>query len=247
MNLIIDIGNTRTKYSVFDKDIEVFSDAVSICNIDRIRQLKSDFPKISNAIISSTGLLPEGIIDGCKKIFNFFLKFNPSTPLPFSSDYKTPTTIGADRLAGIAGAQKKFPDKNVLIIDAGTAITFDLKTKTNIHKGGNISPGLKMRFKSLHEYTHALPLVEATDISGYLGLSTREAILNGVILGMMSEIEGTIDLLSPIYEDLTIILTGGDAPFFEIRLKRTIFVIQNLVSQGLNSILNYNVPDNLIK
>lgn len=243
MNLIIDIGNTRTKYSVYDSHQEIFTDAIDFCTIERIKQLKVDFPLIKNAILSASGHVPDGITRDCEKLFNFFFEFNTTSPLPFISEYKTLATIGLDRLAGIAGAQLLFPEKNVLVIDAGTAITYDLKTKYNIHKGGNISPGLKMRFKSLHDYTHALPLVETTETMNLLGLSTREAILNGVVQGILSEIEGTIELLDPIYEELTIILTGGDAPFFEIKLKRTIFAVQNLVSQGLNTILNYNVSN----
>jgi type III pantothenate kinase len=243
MNLVIDIGNTRTKYAIFKDTTEIFSESSTDNLVERISRLKIKYPEIEKAILSATGVVKSSYADACKHMFDLFLEFSPQTPLPFSCLYKTRETIGPDRLAAIAGAKVLYPAKNVLVIDAGTAITFDLKTGTNEYPGGNISPGLSMRFKALNQFTHKLPLVEPSTTSTLLGDTTQQAILNGVVNGAVLEIDGMIDLLEKIYEDLTVILTGGDAQFFDHMLKKRIFVVQNLVSLGLNSILNYNAPD----
>jgi type III pantothenate kinase len=243
MNLIIDIGNTRIKFVVFDGTDEKYSKAFANISFETVKQLKNKFPEIKYSIISATGNVPDGFIEQCKSIIDFVLEFNSTTPLPFISEYLTPATIGLDRLAGIAGAQLLFPGKNVLVIDLGTAITYDLKTIRNIFPGGNISPGMKMRFRALHQFTHKLPMIEPSDRTNHLGNSTDTAILNGVINGIRYEIEGMIAETERNYEDLTIIFTGGDASLFDNKLKKTIFVVQNLVSLGLNSILKYNAPN----
>lgn len=243
MNLIIDIGNTRTKYAVFDSNNEIFTLAIDSCNFDTVEQLKTKFTEIKKVIVSSTGNIPDGFIANCKTAFDYVLEFSQNTPLPFKSEYATPATIGLDRLAGMAGAHLLYPDKNVLVIDLGTAITYDVKSYST-HKGGNISPGMQMRFKALHHFTHKLPLVQPSEKTNLIGNSTESAILNGVINGIRYEIDGMIDETERNYEDLTIILTGGDASLFDNKLKKTIFVVQNLVSLGLNSILIYNAPNN---
>jgi type III pantothenate kinase len=243
MNLIIDIGNSRTKFAVFDNNVELYAEAFQDCTFGKVKELKQKFPAIDKSIISATGQLPEGFIENCKSVVEFVFVFNSAVPLPFKSEYSTPQTVGLDRLAGIAGAQALFPRKNVLVIDMGTAITYDIKTSEEIYPGGNIAPGMHMRFKALNQFTHKLPLVEPSGNTTLIGDSTNSAILNGVINGIRYEIEGMIAECERNYEDLTIILTGGDAPLFDYKLKKTIFVVQNLVSVGLNSILNYNAPN----
>jgi type III pantothenate kinase len=243
MNLIIDIGNTRTKYAIYKDKAEIFTDFSINTSVENLNKIKINYPAIKKTIICATGPVTGYFLDECRNLFHPILEFNQQTMLPFKCLYKTRETIGLDRLAAVAGAKYLYPDKNVLIIDAGTAITYDLKTKSNEFPGGNISPGLTMRFKALHNFTHKLPLVELSKNATLLGNSTQQAILNGVVNGAVLEIDGMIGLTEKIYEDLTIILTGGDAPFFDYMLKKTIFVVQNLVSIGLNTILNYNVPD----
>jgi type III pantothenate kinase len=243
MNLIIDIGNTRTKFAVFDGAKEVHSEAHNENKIEWVTQLVAKFPALEYCIISATGELTDDFVHHCKSVFKKVLVFNTSISVPFTIEYKTPETLGLDRLAGIAGAQVFFQNKNVLIISLGTAITFDIKTSTNIYKGGNISPGMKMRFMALNRFTHKLPLVEPAEEPTLIGASTNQAILNGVINGIIFEIEGMITETDKIYKDLTIILTGGDTPFFDNKLKKTIFVVPNLVSIGLNTILHYNAAN----
>ena len=240
MNLIIDIGNSRTKYAIFEHSEEIHFESSTIPEIPKIRKLKIDFQSISQTIISATGNVSEDFIRYCQSIFPKVLVFSYKTQLPFRFEYKTPATIGLDRLAGIAGAQKLFPDKNVLIIDVGTAITFDVKNSNNIFRGGNISPGMMMRFKALNKFTDKLPLVTPNEKTSFLGDSTNQAIANGVINGIIYEIEGMIAETEKKYNDLTVILTGGDTSFFDNKLKKTIFVFQNLINIGLDIILNYN-------
>lgn len=244
MNLIIDIGNTNTKYSVYHNDDEIYLNKSDNPSEQSITEIITNFPKLNTCIISATGHIPEDYISMLKEKIPYVLEFNQSTPIPFNSLYKTQNTLGVDRIAAVAGALKMFPEKNVLIIDAGTAITYDFITKTKEYQGGNISPGMSIRFQSLNTYTNKLPLVSPDELKNSVGTSTNEAILNGVVWGIIHEMHGTIDSFQKNYKELSILLTGGDAHFFDNKLKKTIFVVQNLVSLGLNTILNYNVETN---
>jgi type III pantothenate kinase len=176
-----------------------------------------------------------------KKKMNYFMEMDPGLQFPFRIAYQTPETLGKDRLAAIVGAYTKFPKQNVLVIDAGSAVTYDILTDQEEYVGGNISPGLEMRYKALHQFTGRLPLVTPEITGNTYGRTTREAINEGVLQGMLYEVEGYIARWQKIYEDLKIILTGGDANFFEKKLKNGIFVNLNLVTNGLNTILNINV------
>lgn len=243
MNLVIDIGNTRTKYAVFNKSEEIFFTSTPKFELKEIHAIIRKIPATEQCILSATGNIEPSEIESLRKQFKVFLKLDHNVPMPFKSLYKTPETLGLDRLAAISAAQLLYRGKNVLIIDAGTAITFDFKNANDEFIGGNISPGLEMRFKALNYYTEKLPLVKSDNKFSLLGLNTIEAITNGVQNGIIHEINGIIRELDTIYEDLTVLLTGGDVQFFEIKLKRTIFVVQNLICIGLNYILNYNVEN----
>jgi len=244
MNLIIDIGNTATKYSVYSEEKEILGLRMPDADIDVIKELRYNYPTIKHAILSATGEVPEAFESYVQNHIPYYLRFNQQTPIPFKSHYKTQHTLGLDRIAAVAGALKLYTKKDVLIIDAGTAITYDFVDAEENYLGGNISPGLAIRFKALHDYTHKLPLLEPVDLTSLTGTTTEEAIQNGVINGIVHEIEGTIEQFRLNYKNLTVLLTGGDAQFFDNKLKKTIFVVQNLVSTGLNTILNYNVENN---
>lgn len=241
MNLVIDIGNTRIKTAVFENNEEIYFKSFPEFSVVEAKRMLKDFHNIQHVIISSTRIIENNIHKELAHLFPDFIEFTQKTPVPFKRIYKTPETLGLDRIAAIAGANYLYPEKNILVIDLGTAITYDLLTEKGVHPGGNISPGMRMRFRSLHDYTHKLPLVEPEENIFLLGDSTEQAIRNGVINGIIREIEGTILKIEENYKDLTILLTGGDAEFFEIKLKNSIFVIQNLVRIGLNIILNHNV------
>lgn len=239
MNLCIDQGNTRTKIALFKKNM-----LVSQSQID-----ENDFTawdaiftqnKIENCIISSVRNTEQRLIDFLKKRCANLIQFSHHTALPITNCYQTPETLGKDRLAAVIGAWTIHQSESILVIDAGTAITYDFITSEGKYLGGNIAPGLKMRFKALHEYTQKLPLIEAEGTHPLLGKNTEEAIRSGVINGMIYEIEGYILKLKEEHPKLIIFFTGGDTFFFENKLKNTIFANQNLVFIGLNRIINHN-------
>lgn len=240
MNLIIDIGNTLVKAAIFDKGLitkvvkaESFSDAL----LQNLFKVHGYF----EGIIVSDVRHPDPETDRQLSVMtNNFIRLTPSVALPLAIDYKSPETLGVDRLALAVGANDLFPDQNVLIISCGTAITFDIVTDANRYPGGNISPGMSMRFRALHEFSGRLPLVVPGTPSDIFGKTTTEALQNGVILGIINEIDGVAETFSNSFQKLKVILTGGDADFFANRLKSTIFVDQYLLIKGLNRILEYN-------
>ena len=239
MNLCLDIGNTRVKYGVFRADTLIHS---GYCQEDQnaIKRLLEIY-SIEKAILSSTQTIAEDIL----RLFNNSSKYiilGHHSDLPFQIEYDTPATLGRDRIAGIAGAQILFPKQNVLVIDAGTCITYDILTADRRYIGGNISPGLRMRLQSMHTFTDQLPLIDLTneDIP-MVGTSTKTALLAGAVHGARKEIQGFVQYYKKRFINLNIVLTGGDAPFFVNSLKSKIFADSNLVLKGLNGLLNFNV------
>jgi type III pantothenate kinase len=173
-----------------------------------------------------------------------FLWLDEHIPVPVSIEYETKNTLGKDRVAAVVGANYLQPEQNILIIDAGTAITYEIIEAPGIYKGGNISPGLTTRFRSLNQFTKRLPLVKEKDDVPLIGTSTESAILAGVVNGIVYEMDGYIDMLKAKYCDIFIFLTGGHSFYFERRLKNHIFADANLVLVGLNRILEYNAKKN---
>jgi type III pantothenate kinase len=240
LNLIIDQGNTLTKYAIFDQSKIVHFYTTQNLDEEQIRQSLRSFP-IMHAFLSS---VRTSGYDDWKKLEKYIpgaLFFDTTIGLPFTNNYTTPQTQGKDRLAAVAGGIAIFGDDNILIVDAGTAITFEFITKGFVYKGGNISPGLSLRFKALNQFTSQLPLCTPNADAGFIGNSTREAITAGVQNSMIFEIDGYINELKSRYPSLKAAITGGDAEFFAGKLKNPIFVHQNLVLIGLNRILEYNV------
>lgn len=243
MNLVVDIGNSRTKLAIFLKKEMVDSWTVDELKIDRLEEIKKAYPDLDKAILSSVSTADQHVVGYLKSEFNHFLELDYLTPVPIKNQYKTPHTLGLDRLAAAIGACELFPGKDLLVIDAGTAVTFDLIESNGTFKGGNISPGLRSRFRALHEFTKKLPLIEETGDYPVIGQTTEEAIRAGVINGMVFELDGTIDLFRENRPGLLPLLTGGDALFFERRLKNAIFVKFEITLIGLNRILEYNVEN----
>ena len=240
MNLVIDIGNSRTKVAIFNNnelvELKVFEDLL-VCDIEFVLR---NYPDTRNCIVSVTGTFEENLQQYLKNTFPNLVELTGFTPLPFINNYETKQTQGSDRIAGVAGSQKQFPKLNVLIIDAGTAITFDFIDKNGNYLGGNISPGLEIRFKALNSFTQKLPLLKKNDNFELLGNNTQQAIISGVQNGIIFEIEGCISALQNKYKEVKVIITGGDADFLAGKLKSTIFVNKNIVLSGLNRILDYN-------
>jgi type III pantothenate kinase len=240
MNLIIDIGNTRAKLAVFSNNKVVYKKRTSQKELlDSIDKILLKYKNIDKGIISSVGKLTLSNTKGLKSKINL-IELNHKLKFPFNNLYKTPKTLGVDRLALVSASVKDFRESNVLIIDAGTCITYDFITQENNYLGGAISPGLYTRYKSLNNLTANLPLLKPKSIKNITGNSTNQSIHSGVVNGVLFEIDGVIEEYDKKYEDLTVILTGGDSKFLSKQLKNSIFANSNFVLEGLNYILEYN-------
>jgi type III pantothenate kinase len=240
MNLIIDVGNSFVKVAVYSKAKLLKKKVITHSNlIDTVDEFLKKHKSIERSIISSVGSILKKDQTQLEKRLNT-LVLNNSTKLPFKNNYKTPKTLGVDRIALVSASVKFYSDRNVLIIDAGTCITYDFITDENQYLGGAISPGIRTRYKSLNNLTANLPLLETKAPKNIIGRSTEESIHSGVVNGIISEIDGVIDTYKSRYEDLTVILTGGDAKFLSKRLKNSIFANSNFLLDGLNYILEFN-------
>lgn len=237
MNIVVDYGNSSAKVGLFVGD-----KLTAQYNFLAAEELKSFLENFSgdNFIISSVTKDPEQVSTWAIRVKHKFI-LKPGLPLPVNIKYATPHTLGVDRIAGVCGAQHMFPDTHALVIDAGTCITFDFLDKHGNFLGGGISPGLSMRFQAVHNFTARLPLVAPTDDPPLIGDSTETCIQSGVINGITAELNGIVGLYRQKFEGLTVILSGGDARFFENKLKGSIFAVPELVLSGLNSILIHNV------
>jgi type III pantothenate kinase len=239
MNLIVDIGNTSIKVAQFKQG--------NFINIERFKDQRlfleySSSLSFNNAIISS--VREETFTKKFRDKFKNALVLNHTTSLPISNLYHTPETLGNDRLANAVGAFNAFPNQNTLTIDVGTCIKFDFINTNNEYLGGSISPGLKMRFNALHTLTDNLPLIDDVEINQLIGNDTTSSIQVGVYQGIIAEISNMISQYERKYDNLNIILTGGDLSSFldiELSQKNSIFADEFHTLKGLNTILNYNV------
>ncbi|ULC59136.1 type III pantothenate kinase [Flaviramulus sp. BrNp1-15] len=240
MNLIIDVGNSFVKLAVFKGGELEHKKTVDIDSIlEYVNDLKEEYKGIEKAIISSVGEVKKRDIKAISKLFDLLI-LNHDTKLPFVNLYNTPKTLGVDRIALVCASVNKFPENNVLIIDAGSCITYDFVNSKNEYLGGAISPGLRMRYKALNTFTANLPLLETEKPNDITGKSTKESINSGVVYGILNEIDGVIEGYKLKYPDLTVILTGGDAKFLSKQLKSSIFANSNFLLEGLNYILQFN-------
>jgi len=240
INLVIDIGNSRTKIALFNQHDLMFNVPMDHLTVSHVKMLLDEHPQLKKVILSSVKPSDEELKHFLAENFDQFLELDHHTELPIENLYKTPETLGKDRIAAAVGANELFPNQNLLIIDAGTAVTYDLVSEKNQFVGGNISPGLEMRFKALNHFTGKLPLIEYHDDFESIGTNNTEAIRAGVQNGLIFEIAQTIDLFNRNYQNLQIIMTGGDSNFFERKLNYSIFVHFNLTLIGLNRILEHN-------
>jgi len=238
--LVIDIGNSRAKLATFQGNQLLEQWNWPQWEITDINALVTNQNPLF-VILSNVAGQKGDEVASCFHQHPFFLTLTAQTPLPIVNHYQTPETLGKDRLAAVVGAWELYPGQNSLVVDAGTCITYDLLEADGAYRGGNISPGLQMRLQAMHEYTASLPLVEMQNIDQWVGYNTESAIRNGALLGAILEIQAFSDWRRQQFEQLNVILTGGDAVFFAKNWKREIFVHQNLVLIGLNKILDYNV------
>lgn len=237
MNIVIDVGNTLTKYAIYDNDNMLFT-GVGIYELINTVNLRKKDKKI-RCIISSSGRLDDYLKDILEREFDSIIFMNYMLKFPVVIKYKTLHTLGMDRLASVVGAYKKYPGADVLIIDMGTAITFDFLIGGKQYLGGNISPGINLRFKALHEHTESLPLLGPNTNISLIGCSTEAAINNGVMNGIIFEINAYIKTFKDKYPRGRVILTGGNTSYVAGKIEDG-ECVDDLCFQGLNEIINFN-------
>lgn len=242
MNLILDVGNTYIKLAVYKDNSLKYKSRVKNNTLEiNLKHIFNNYT-IENTIISSVGKLKANALEWLKKQ-NCVLILDANTKLPFKNLYKTPNTLGVDRIALVSASVNQFPNNNTLIIDAGTCITYDFVNNKNEYLGGAISPGITMRYKALNNFTANLPLLQIQETQTFIGNSTESSIHSGIIYGVLNEIDGFIEKYQAKYPDLTVILTGGDANFLSKQLKSSIFANSNFLLEGLNHILRFNLAE----
>ncbi len=236
MNLAIDIGNTTVKSALFSGSTM----KEAHMQFGELEEMLKRC-KIKRAIISKSGEDAE-TEERLRELGIPVLYLNDTTALPITVTYKTPDTLGPDRIAGSVAASHLFTGHNVLKIDFGTCITYDFINQKREFEGGAISPGMMMRFKALHNYTAKLPLIDPMQYTAYelTGTDTNHSLLSGVMNGIKSEVEGIIKEYEARFGDLKVVATGGDSGLFVTLLKSEIFARPYLVLEGLNTILNFN-------
>lgn len=239
MNLVIDIGNTVAKLAVFANGEPVYDATTSNTALEALPHVAKRF-KPAKAVVSAVIDLTEEARQRINALAIPTLFVNGNTPTPAQIRYRTPESLGPDRLAAAVGAMTIRPSHDLLIIDAGTCITYEFVTAAGEYLGGNISPGLDMRLKALHEHTARLPLIAQEGPAPAIGCDTETAIRAGVVHGIRLEIEGYIRQYQEKYPGLFVFLTGGTCFDFDSRLKNCIFADKYLVPRGLNRILEYN-------
>ena len=241
MKLVIDIGNTLSKVAVFDGADIVELNTTKKISVEYFQNLLKSLQDIQSSIIAHVADIDEQIINYLASVLNLMV-LSETTPLPFVNKYETPLSLGYDRIAAVAGASSIFPNQNVLVIDAGSCITYDFIKSGKEYMGGGISPGLKMRFSALNTFTGKLPLINS-DLEKsvrLIGTDTKKSILSGVQNGILHEVDGIIDSYKMLFPGIKIVLSGGNYKYFDKTLKNNIFATPNIVLRGLNRILDFN-------
>ncbi len=240
MNLIIDVGNTLVKLAVFDNELLSLKDScLKVDFLSTFHKVSNAYPNIKKVLVSSVGNFSEGELLEIKNKYKVFVLTYKGS-IPFKNNYASPNTLGVDRIALVSAAAIQYPNKNVLIIDAGSCITYDFLNSDNQYLGGAISPGLTIRYKSLNRFTEKLPLLDPKKPNYFIGDTTDSSIHVGVMQGVINEIDGFITLYKEKHKELTIILTGGDAHYLLDSLKNDIFASSNFLLEGLNYLLEHN-------
>ena len=237
MNIVIDQGNTSAKVALFEENQLLTSSHFESLEESILQQIISEY-RPESGVLCTVKQESSTILSFLQSSIPNFFVMDANTPIPLVIDYKTPQTLGMDRIAAATGAYEQERESNLLIIDIGTAITIDSVEKGGIYKGGNISPGPELRFKALHHYTNKLPLLNEQGDVPELGYNTETAIRAGIINGIAREIDSYINDYKKKHNVFTF-LTGGYSFYFETRLKNSTFADGNLVLKGLNTILNY--------
>lgn len=237
--MIIDIGNTVAKLVAFDGDEPIEEIRTSNDSLSALGAFAAKYA-FTHGIVGTVKELTAEAEEQLRNLHIPILRFSHETPVPITNRYRSPKTLGADRLAAAVGARSLKPGKDLLIIDAGTCITYEVIDAKGNYWGGNIAPGMQMRLRALNEFTAKLPLVSAEGNVPGMGYDTETAIRSGVLRGMKYEIEGYIRSMRSKYPKLLVFLTGGDKINFDATIKSIIFADKFIVPRGLNKILDYN-------
>ena len=240
MNLLIDIGNSLTKIAVFNKAKIITEFKIKKIDLNFIKDIVKD-NKIINCAISNVGPRIDDLYIFFEENTNLYI-FDDKINLPFLNPYKK-GIVGDDRLALILAASYEYPNYNVLIIDMGTCITYDIKTSKNLYQAGGISPGLMLRLDSLSRGAFNLTEVKPNYPKSSIADDTETSINIGVLLGIENEINGFINNYKNEYNNLKVIISGGDSDFLYGKLKNTIFTNSNFIYKGLNYLIEYNQPN----
>lgn len=241
MNLILDIGNTRTKAALFEKNVLVDEQTMPQLTEAYVDTLCRHFP-IERAIASVVGTMPSFETIFPSRLLPQLHLLSAQSRLPIQIDYRTPDTLGPDRLASVVGAMTLYPGTPLLVIDAGTCITIDYLDSDHVYQGGAILPGLNIKFKALNTFTEKLPLLNTECLTTHplTGKTTTESMISGVYNATIYELNGFVQNYRQQIPSLTVIITGGDCHLFHQRLSTTTFAEPTLSLVGLNEILNLN-------
>ena len=246
MVLVIDQGNSFIKIAVFSGNELLELKILGNSSADQLKNLVDEFENQNNSEIISHGIF-SSVVKDTREIIAYLntrmklVVMSSQCLVPIKNKYETPETLGNDRIAAVVGAIGIYPASNILTIDAGTCITYDLINTDKEYLGGGIAPGIDMRLNALNTFTGKLPLVCRESEVMLVGNTTKNSILSGVMNGIYAEVDGIVDRYNLHYPDLKIILTGGDTNYFDKKLKNDIFAVPNLVLLGLKNILQYNV------
>jgi len=241
MDLILDLGNTNKKFALFKNGKLIAQKRYPHFNLDLMREFTQTHPGIERCILSSVIPYSRAICHFLERKFRF-LELDEHTPLPIINRYRSKDTLGKDRLASAVAAARRFPSKDILVIIAGTCITYNFINSKSEFLGGSISPGIRMRLEAMHTFTGKLPLLSLKKTGILIGSNTAQSMLSGVLNGVGAEMEGITGRYKEKFPGLIPILSGGDLNYFDKRLKISIFAFPNIVIHGLYQILEFNDP-----
>ena len=251
MLLAVDVGNTRIKVAVFEDGIILEHFVFTELELRKFFSIiLKKYENVTDLVVASVGNIEKSAFLSFEKQLKIHF-ITHEMAFPFRNLYKTPLTLGIDRMVLASGAVLQFPNQNRLVIDAGTCVTYDFIDSEDNYLGGAISPGIRLRYESLHNYTAKLPLLtlenygsaKESEVQSFIGNSTQESIHSGVLNGLTNEIDGFIAQYQQQYSNFIIILTGGDADFLAKRLKNTIFANSNFLLESLNQTFQYKIKN----
>lgn len=239
VSLCIDFGNTNFKAAIFQSDRLVeryqFKESEAVSTLKNLISLYNPQKSILASVVNHD----EGIVNLLKENTSY-LQLDLNTKLPFLNAYGSPETLGHDRIALVAGLSRFYKGENSLAISIGTCITYNFLAPNNAFRGGSISPGVDLRIRAMSEFTDKLPHIPREGHLSLLGYDTETSMRSGAINGVAAEIDGMLERYEQQYGIINAVLTGGDAPFFESRLKKKIFADTNFLFKGLYAILEHN-------